>query len=204
VIGFSQDLTHGTIASSQQFSKWDTLVDRMTAQRPESVIVWMGDNVSDVIFLAMVCDRLSTLSANLERVRVPGIDARPFVTMHSPEQIAKLYATRVALTAEDRAKQAMNFTHICDACAPIRRLENGQVIGVPANYYDTLLLGACSSEWRATALVVGAAMANCDGQNLMSDDFFNARLCYLIETRSIESNMHLPALRDCSVRLAPC
>ncbi len=54
-----------------------------------------------------------------------------------------------------------NAVAASDTCGPVRRLEQGRVVGVPGDYYDPLLLAACGPDWRAVGLVVGTAMAHC-------------------------------------------
>lgn len=224
VIGFSDDLAHGpldddearhaymrtlqegdgeaVIDSHASFSEWHAVVERLDREHPNTLILWSGDNVADAIFVAMACDRLTGRPEPLLRVRVPGIDRRPFVAMHPPGQIARLYTTRQPLSATDRLFLAQDFARIRNTCGPVRRLERGQVIGIPSDYYDPLLLAACGPDWRVAAHVVGTAMGYCDGPNLMGDGFFSARLCSLIDAGRIEASGPRTMRHAYSVRLA--
>ncbi|WP_295430862.1 DUF3658 domain-containing protein [uncultured Thiodictyon sp.] len=225
VIGFSNDLAAGPLDDSQardpglrgflggggeaaidgdaRLSQWRAVLGRLEREPPEAVILWGGDNVAEVIFVAMACDRLAGRPERLLRVQVPGIEGRPYVAMHSPEQLARLYATRRPLSGADRRVLAQDFARIRDTCGPVRRLESGRVVGVPGDYYDHLLLAACGPHWQAAGPVVGTAMAHCDGPNLMGDGFFSARLSVLIEAGRIEASGPRTALREYRVRLAP-
>jgi hypothetical protein len=224
VIGLSDDLAHGPLDDGEArttyarviaagygeggigacvpFAEWRTVIERLDRQPPNAVIVWTGENVADATFIAMACDRLASRREPLWRVRVPAIDLRPYVAMHSPERLARLFATRELLTDADRALLAQDFARIRDTCGLVRRLEHGRVVGVPVDHYDPLLLAACGPDWRAAARVVGTAMGRCDGPNLMGDAFFTARLNALIAAGRIEAGGSGPALRDRSVRLA--
>lgn len=150
----------------------------------------------------MACDRLTGRPEPLWRVRVPQIEGRPFVAMHAPEHIARLYASRQPLSAADRLALAQDFARIRTTCGPVRRLERGRVVGIPSDYYAPLLLAACHSDWQAAAHVVGTAMGNCDGPNLMSDGFFSARLGSLIDAGRIEASGPRTRLGAYAVRLS--
>lgn len=224
VIGFANDLAAGPLDDSEardaglraflggggeaaidcyaRLSQWRAILGRLERERPDAVVLWSGDNVAETIFVAMACDRLAGRPEWLVHVQVPGSEGRPWVAMHSPEQIARLYATRRSLSAADRLVLAQDFARIRDTCGPVRRLESGRVVGVPGDYYDHLLLAACGPDWQAAGPVVGTAMAHCDGPNLMGDGFFSARLGVLIEAGRIEAGGPRTALRDYSVRLA--
>ena len=204
VVGFTGELAYGPLDdfTCAPFSQWPALIARLDLEQPDAVIVWSGDNVSDAIFVAMVCDQLSGRTEPLLRVRVPEIDRRPFVAMHSPEQIAQLYATRQILSAVEQLSLAQDFARIRDTCGPVRRLELGRVTGVTIDCYDPLLLAACTAAWQAAGRVVGNAMAHCDAPNLLGDTFFSERLGFLIDAGRVEASGPRTALRDYSVRLA--
>ena len=203
VVGFCGELAYSLLDDRDaMFSQWKTFIAGLALEHPDAVIVWGGDNVSDTIFMALACDRLAGRSEPLLRVRVPGINNRPFVAMHSPEQIARLYVTRRPLSVADRLLLAQDFARIRDQCGPLRRLQQGRVLGATIDYYDPLLLVACKEEWQAAAHVVGAAMGRCDDPNLLSDAFFFERLGFLVDGGSIVANGPRIALRDHSVRLA--
>lgn len=201
VLGLSEDFACGPLDNPALDSQWRALSARLDLEHPDALIVWSGDNVGDAVFMAMTCHRLAGRSERLFSVRVPEVDRRPFVAMHSPQQIAQLYTTRRPLSAAERQSLAQDFTRIRDTCGPVRRLEQGRVQGVPVDYYDSLLLSACAADWQAAGRVVGTAMGHCDGPNLMGDGFFGARLGVLVDAGRIEASGPRTCLRDYSVRL---
>jgi hypothetical protein len=224
VIGYPADLAHGPlddvgasvaymrliaesygeseIADDSPFAQWQAVEEGLTREPPDAIILWSGDNVADATFIAMACDRLPARREPLYRVQVPGIGSRPHVAMHSPEQLAQLYATRAMVSDEDRRCFAQDFVRIRNTSGRLRRLVGGRVVGVPIEYHDPLLLAGCGTDWEPAARVVGMAMGACDGPNLMSDAFFTARLMALIEAGTIETSGSRPRLIDCSVRRA--
>lgn len=224
VVGFSGDLAHGPLddaeasvaylraiaqgygesetADASPFTQWRAVGERLTRERPAALIVWAGDNVADAVFIAMACDQLAGRREPLWRVSVPEVERRPYVAMHSPEQLSHLYASRVLLSDAARLSLAQDFARIRDSTGLVRRLEGGCVVGVPVEHYDPWLLAACCPDWQAAARVVGTAMGNCDGHNLMGDAFFASRLRALIQAGRIEAHGPQTTFLDCSVRLA--
>lgn len=204
VVGFSGDLAYGSLDEHccALFSQWRALIARLDQRPTDAVIIWNGKNVADAIFMAMACDQLAERAEPLLSVQVPEIDMRPYVAMHSPAQIARLYATHRRLNTAHRLLLAQDFARIHDTCGPVRRLEQGRVVGVPIDRYDPLLLWACGADWQAAGHVVGTAMAHCDGPNLLGDAFFSVRLDFLVDAGRIEARGTRTAMRDYSVRLA--
>jgi hypothetical protein len=222
VIGFSHDLSHGPLGddaqradylralpcwdaspveSSALLGHWSDFVARLEQAQCSGVVVWVGANVFDMIFLAMACDRLAAWHGRLDCVHVPSIEMRSYVAMHSPDQLAAFFGMRQTLDHADRAALAQEFARIRDCCGPVRRLEQGRVVGIATDHYDELLLSAVGSQWLAAGGVVGAAMGHCDAANAMSDSFFGSRLAALVDAGRVEIDQARTHLRDCLVRL---
>jgi hypothetical protein len=184
------------------FAPWRELIARLDAEEPEAVLIWSGDNVSEAIFLAMACWWLRQRREPVLRVAMPGQDGRHHVATYAPAELTELYRTRRELKEAERVALSEDFVRIRDENGFLRRWVNGQIVGVPADRYDRLLLNACSSNWLPAPRVVGAAMGRCDRHNLMSDLFFASRLQALIEAGRIEAEGVRDRLRDYAVRLA--
>jgi hypothetical protein len=180
----------------------ESLNESLSPMHSDAVIIWRANNVGDAVFEAMVCHQLVACTIPVWRVQVPAVDDHPFVAMHSPEQIARLYTARQVLSNDERQQLAQDFARMRDTCGPVRRLEQGRVIGVAEDYYDPLLLSASNQGWQLSGHVVGAAMGQCDSQNLPGDGIFWARLTHLIAIGCIDAQGSLESLKDCSVRLA--
>lgn len=204
----------GDPAVDGPFAQWRALGERLSHERPGALIVWVADHVADATFLAMACDRLAGVRVPLWRVEVPPVAPRepgsgsappalrPGIAMHSPEQLAQLFAARERLSDGDRLGLAQEFARIRDTTGLLRRLERGSVVAAPVEYYDPLLLSACGTEWQAAGRVVGTAMGRCDGPDMVGDAFFTMRLLALIEAGRIETSGPRSRVLDCRVRRA--
>ena len=84
----------------------------------------------------------------------------------------------------------------------MRRRQDGHIIDIPLDYYDGLLLEACSNEWTLAARIIGIAMGHCDAANSMSDLFFSARLQALIAAGEIQADGPQSSIRTYSIRCA--
>jgi Protein of unknown function/Domain of unknown function (DUF1835) len=182
------------------FAPWQELVERLDRDSPDAVVIWAGENVSEAILLAMTCDRLAKRPEPLLLVTVPGKYGRNYVAVHAPEELTEFYAIRRVLSHTERARLAQDFVRLRDHTGLLRRWEDGRVIGVPVDYYDSLLLDACGAEWNMAAHVVGMAMGRCDAANSLGDIFFSTRSRALITADRIAADGPRSALRYYSVR----
>jgi hypothetical protein len=181
---------------------WRAFIARVEKDRPDAVVIWSGDNVSEATFLAMACWWLRHRSERVLRVAMPGRDDRRHVAVHTPAELAELFSSARELTAAERADLAEDFLRIRRETGLLRRWEEGRILGVPTDRYDSLLLECCTTRWTPAARVVGTAMSRCDGHNLLSDLFFCCRLQVLIDAGRIEADGSRDRLRDYAVRLA--
>ena len=224
VIGFSDDLTQGPLGDLDArvrymqallagygefaeepyspFAEWRSIRTHLEQEQADAIVVWMGINVADAVLIRMVCDGLADSSVPLWCITVPEVRERPYVVMHEPEHLARMMSMREPVGDHERAALAKDYRRIRDSNAFVRRLEQGQVIDVPVDFYDPLLIAACGSDWQAAARVVGHAMGHCDGPNLMGDGFFTMRLRALIDAGQIEVDGDRSMLRGFSVRRA--
>ena len=120
---------------------------------------------------------------------------------HRPSSLTCIAFAR-ELTDSERADRAEDFLRIRRETGLQRRWEEGRILGVPMDRYDPLLLEGCTTRWTPAARVVGTAMGQCDGHNLMSDLFFSSRLRLLIDAGRIEADGSRARLPEYAVRLA--
>jgi hypothetical protein len=182
------------------FKEWRSIRAHLEKGDTDALIVWTGANVTDAVLIRMVCDGLASCGIPMWRIPVPELNERPYVAMHAPEQLAQIVSRREPVSDANRAALAKDYVRIRDSNATVRRLEHGQVMDVPAGYYDPLLIAACSSSWQPAAHVVGHAMGQCDSPNLMGDGFFTLRLHALIDDGQIELRGDRSRLKGFSVR----
>jgi hypothetical protein len=190
-----------TLDATDAFAPWRDLLARPDENRLDAVVVWGGDNVSEATFLRMVCGWLDERRVRLRRAAVPGRHGRHYVAVHTPAELAGLYATAQELTDTERAECAEDFVRIRGESGLLRRWEEGRIVGVSTDRYDPLLLQGCTTDWIPAVRVVGTAMGRCDGHNLMSDLFFSSRLQALLDSARVEAAGSRARLRSYAVRL---
>lgn len=198
VFAVLEDPSHGPLDRGDARKAF---LERLDRDRPDAIVVWSGDNASEATFLRMAAAWLDGRREVLLRVTAPARDGRPYVAVHAPEELARLHPTRMLLDEDARRALARDFARLRDDAAPVRRWEEGRIVGVLVDAYDRLLLDACGPDWRPAARVVGTAIAACDGPNAMSDVFFWARLDVLREAGRVEVEGP-SSRRDRPVRLA--
>jgi len=184
------------------FAPWRAMIARLDEARPDAVVIWSGDNASEATFLTMACWWLGNRSERVLRVAMSGRDGRHYVAIHKPAELADLFASAQELTDTERAVLAADFLPIRGEAGLLRRWEEGRILGVPMDRYDSLLLASCPATWTPAPRVVATAMSRCDGHNLMSDLFFSSRLQLLIDAGRIEADGSRDRLREYRVRLA--
>jgi len=184
------------------FAPWRTLAARIDEQQVDAVVVWSGENVSETCFLAMTCWWLGQRPERVLRPAMPGRNGRFYVAVHTPAELADLFASARELTAAERSDLAQDFQRIRGETGLLRRWEKGRILGVPMDRYDPLLLECCDTRWTPAARIVGSAMSRCDGHNLMSDLFFSCRLQVLIDGGRLEADGPRDRLGGYAVRLA--
>jgi len=224
VLGIPDDLSHGPLDNgwaridymracfhgyddwyidvTDAFAPWRELVEGLDQEAPDAILIWGGGNVSEATFLAMACWWLKGRSEQVFAVTIPETDARRYVAIHTPAELADLFQSRRELPDAERADFAKDFARIRDATGLLRCWEKGRIIGVPLDRYDPLLLEACTTNWAPAPRVVGTAMGRCGERNSMSDLFFSSRLRVLIDAGRIEANGARDRLREYAVRLA--
>ena len=84
VLAILEDPSHGPLGHGDA---WKALLERLDRDRPDAIVVWSGDNASEATFLAMVAAWLDGRPEPLLRVAAPGREGRPYVAVHSPEDL---------------------------------------------------------------------------------------------------------------------
>jgi hypothetical protein len=145
-------------------------------------------------------------AVQLAHVGLPRRRNRCYVAQFRPADLVGLFGHRRAVAPAQRAEQAAIFRRLRAASraetGQLRLWQRGELVAVPADRLDPLLLRACSSDWRPAAGVVGSVMAGCDPHNLASDLFLAGRLQRLIDRGRIEALGARDTLQEYWVRLA--
>jgi hypothetical protein len=191
-----------TFDATDAFAPWRKVIEWVEREEPDAIVLWTGVNVSEATFLAMACWQFRHRSESTLLVSIPERDDPPYVSVRQPRELAELFSTYRELTDTERKTLSEDFERIRAESGPLRRWEDGRIIGVAVNHYDRLLLKSCAPTWTPAPRVVGAAMARCDPHNLMSDLFFASRLQVLIDAGYVEANAERTRLAAYAVRLA--
>lgn len=106
---------------------------------------------------------------------------------HEPEALAEMEGNKGGLTTSEIANLSASFANHLRQSSGVRLLRQGSIATLPENALDEFLLERCPLEWTKWYRTVGEAMADCDGQNLISDSFFSWRLRLLVEAGRVEA-----------------
>ncbi|WP_271409954.1 DUF1835 domain-containing protein [Pseudomonas sp. Q1-7] len=143
-------------------------------QQDRPVTVWHGDSCSEQLLLARVAAALEHSELPLWEVACgtgdSGVDGRRAVGMIDPAVLSAYYLPK-RVDAERQAGLAAQWRTAVAAGSDIRRWREGDFHGEDHRAVDTVLLAACTPEWRPLARVMAELMARSDG--FFATDFFS-------------------------------
>lgn len=208
VIGIPDDLSHGPLGDPQVRSIYFQHLFIQSGERPEEasdilsswrcltaeagriqtreVVVWAGENVSETMFLHMVCDLMHGTDVTLSHVNVFQSIDQHYVAMCEPSYLAGICSNARELDNAEQEHHSSEYRRLRAEKGVLRRWAAGRVTTVQSNFYDNLLLSSCTTDWSVACRVIGLAMSRCDAHNRMSDLFFASRMAALIEKGLIE------------------
>jgi hypothetical protein len=166
------------------------------------VVVWAGDNVSETIFLHMVCDWVHGTDITLSHANVSESSDQHYVAMWQPSYLAGICSNARKLNSAEREHHSSEYRRLCAEKSVLRRWVAGRVATVQSDFYDDLLLSSGTTDWSVAGRVVGLAMSRCDAHNRMSDLFFASRLAALIKNGLIEVQNKTGRLFENAIRLS--
>ena len=182
------------------FEPWATAAASLRA-RPRPLVLWGGATAAEAVFVAMACARLGALAVPLRRVQPAADGARVAVGTFDAAELAASHAHAVADVGDaERDAQSARFRALCADPSPRRSLRDGVPVGVPADVFDAVLLGACGDDWRPAAAVVGVAMGRCDPRESVSDVWLGWRLQAAVDDGRLLADGPRTGLRDFRVR----
>jgi len=85
------------------FAPWRAMIARLDEAGADAVVIWSGDNASEATFLSMACWWLRNRPERVLRVAMPGTEGRHYVAIHTPAELADLFASARELTDTERA-----------------------------------------------------------------------------------------------------
>jgi len=86
--------------------------------------------------------------------------------------------------------------------APLRAIDEANLVSAPITYFDPLLLSCMADQWRKMARVIGEALARQMDEEVLQlgDAFLHARLRALIDAGAIEAKGDPRRMQYCEVR----
>jgi hypothetical protein len=183
------------------FEPWRELSSTIADRHVGEVCIWHGANGSDHVFVRMACWWLADWPGQLAMVQVSGSLGKHYLSLYSPDALARMNDGQRRLSRGDRRRLSGEFESIRYRTEPLRSWSCGRLRFLPAGCHDHWLTDVCDTRWQPAARVVGRAMRRCDEHNRLSDLFFSFRLQHLIDSGRLECRGERRRLRDYEIRL---
>lgn len=178
--------TFGEAYQRSVYKQWDALTEFLRVQGNKEIVLWSSDSARDYILDRMAASMLAGYGGTMFHISVPPNGTLSGVAYLPPEQLAVFETTKVRLERDSLAKLAIDFDSGLRSSAGVRCLEDGAIRSLPDSALDQSVLDHCPFDWTKWYHVIGSAMDDCDGHNLISDVFFGWRLHCLVEAGKIE------------------
>jgi hypothetical protein len=169
------------------YDQWQAFKETLDRLEPADLVLWSSDSARDYVFERMAAFILRDYAGDLFKLQVPSSRDLEGVGYFPPDALASMEYRRLALTPKERANLASTFDYDLQNSEGIRELKDGVIAMSSDDALDQFLLEHCPSEWTKWYRVIGQTMADCNGQNLISDAFFSWRLRSLVEAAQVEA-----------------
>ena len=127
----------------------------------------------------------------------------PDLHFHGTDAMMKLIDQEVDLSDAERERHQAEWQTLITENAPLRIVQDGCLLSVTLEYFDDLIVGFVSNEWRSTVRVVGDAFSTIGIKtgHFIDDLFTCSRLRALAGSGAIEWDGDGSDMRGCKVRL---
>lgn len=179
--------TYGPYPEAYQprlYDQWKAIGADLTAE--SEILLWSSHSAGDFVFERMAAFVLRDRT-NIFHVNVPASGKLEGVTFRNADELAAMEINKRPMTIAERATWAEMFEKQIRPSRGVRVLQGGSLVARPDDALDQHLLEHCPADWTKWYYVVGNAMADCDGANLISDAFFSWRLRSLVATGRVEA-----------------
>lgn len=166
------------------YDQWQAISGDVEGVR--EVVLWSSNSARDYVFERMAAFMLRD-HATLFQVLVPPTGKLEGAPFHGPGVLAEMEGNKRALTASEVESWGKSFANQLRQSGGIRLLHRGLCTVRPESAFDEYMLERCPLEWAKWYRVIGDAMADCDGQNLICDAFFSWRLRLLVVAGRVEA-----------------
>ncbi|WP_052332777.1 DUF3658 domain-containing protein [Leptospira santarosai] len=162
----------------------------------ESIFIWHDDFANDQVFLRLICWLLKKYQGIVEVVNVKDWYSIDPITLKDFE------ALRVKLKIRERNRYVEEFVKIQNQESFLRAYENGKIVFLPINHYDSEILALIPDQWRAAVRVVADCFVDeFEKGRRLSDSFYTSRIRNLIRDGFIEAEGELKRIQDFQVRI---
>jgi hypothetical protein len=120
-----------------------------------------------------------------------------------PHEMVRLREMARPLLPEERRRYQSRWQSLVRENAPLRVLDNGELVSAPITFFDPLLLSCVISSWRKMLRIVGEAMGRLyeDELSQTGDWLLFVRLRHLAETGVVEWEGDITRVHYCEMRL---
>jgi hypothetical protein len=178
------------------------------------LVIWFGRHgASELAFFHAWVDRLGDRPFELmdvTRRQVPfrrrdgTRGARPMesVGIMNPDMLRSLLGSEQPATLPLREEARQTWRRLKTENAPFRIVTGAGLASAPIDYFDPWLLSRATTEWRATARIVGETMAYCDEPYMqVGDIMLRVRVVALVSAGKLIADGDPWDMRSCQVRL---
>ncbi|UPT62638.1 MAG: DUF1835 domain-containing protein [Hyphomonadaceae bacterium JAD_PAG50586_4] len=185
------------------YNQWQAVRDHLG--KVSELVLWSSNSARDHVFERMAASMLGD-RVTIFRVLAPACGKLEGVSFHNPDALAGMEQSKREIGPTEAGNWAASFSNHLRQSHGIRVLQQGAIVARPENHLDEYLLERCPLEWTKWYRPIGNAMADGDGQNLISDAFLSWRLRLLVEAGRVEAQGDLTpfeSLKDVLVRRVP-
>ncbi|MFS0557307.1 DUF1835 domain-containing protein [Brevibacillus sp. 179-C9.3 HS] len=181
-----------------------------------TVVLWYGQNASDIIGLGFVASMLQGKSLSFETIDVTAFSVDIHYKVKDtgnnevvyalksagalpPELVMDAYQVKKAMPAPLVQSMILEWEKWSQSESSLRVYKNGEVIAVSEDYYDAALLEHTSKKFQKAARVIGTVMGESD--QCIGDTYLIYRVHELIKQDLLQYQGELMPLRRLDIRL---
>jgi hypothetical protein len=157
------------------------------AEEGEAVRVWYSSAPYSLCGLYCVCSLLQPYRTEIHTVQLPEtVVGKNYIVRYAgwyeidPQEWFHFLPYELRLTPVQARDFARQWDDLTEDTHPLRALVNGQLIGVPEDFYDFMLEQSLGDEPASEAAVIGSTIGRCRGG--IGDRFYAARIDRMIES----------------------
>jgi hypothetical protein len=226
-MGFPDELSVGPISSDDvqiRAEWWDCIVDwpdynaisafwHDVAEGPPLVVWFSRCDARDLCLYMALCDRfpdriaaigdVSTVLVRYEWTDGTSVDVPSPQNVHGvpSDVLSALTALTVHPDQTEVSSNAQRWRNLKAENAPFRVVSEGTLVSKPITYFDDVIMGAATTEWRKTIGVIYDALKDCTHQ--LNEYVMLSRVVALVESGALQAEGDPRLMHGSRIRLAP-